>query len=107
MTTSKKDQLAYWSSEDFLNCYFQKLDFSEPYAKAWGSIPQTWVTGPWRNRMKKIVFEFIRDFIKKYKKLPEGEFTFIVNWESKNLHWLIRCLKPEQIVTFPILESGD
>jgi hypothetical protein len=38
MTTSKKDQIAYWSSEAFLNQYFLQLQFNEKYAKATGSI---------------------------------------------------------------------
>lgn len=103
MCVTKKDLLTYWSSDEFLNEYFQKLEFSEPYAKAWGSIPQTWVTNPWRRRMKVIVFEFVRGYVKNYKKLPEGQHNFLVNWENKNLHWLIKCLKADQIVTFPKL----
>ena len=33
MSISKEDQIAYWSSEEFLNKYFQKLKFDEPYIK--------------------------------------------------------------------------
>lgn len=97
----EKNNIAYWSSETFLNDYFLKCEFSEPYAKAWGSIPQAWVTTPWRNRMKKIIFKFIKDYLKSYKKLPEGKFSFLVDWESRDFHWLKKCLKKKQYVIFP------
>lgn len=100
MSTAKQN-LAYWSSEEFLNQYFEELEFNEPYAKTWSSISQGWVTNPWRSRMKKVLFEFIRNYVKKHKKLPKGEFTFVIDWKNKNLHWLVKCLKPNQIVTFP------
>ena len=64
MTISKKDQLAYWSSEAFLNQYFYQLKFNEPYSKATGSIAGGWVRNPWDGRMKKIVFHFVKDYVK-------------------------------------------
>ena len=97
----EKNDIAYWSSETFLHEYFLKCEFSEPYAKAWGSIPQAWVTTPWRNKMKKIIFKFVRDYLKSYKKLPEGKFSFLVDWESSDFHWLKKCLKKKQSVIFP------
>jgi len=33
MSISKEDQIAYWSSEAFLNQYFYQLKFNEPYPK--------------------------------------------------------------------------
>ena len=59
MTISKKDQIAYWSSEAFLNQYFQLLEFDEPYAKAYGTIALGWVTNPWRQHIRQITFKFI------------------------------------------------
>ena len=100
----EKNNIAYWSSETFLNDYFLKCEFSEPYAKAWGSIPQAWVTTPWRNKMKKIVFKFVRGYVKKHKKLPEGELSFFVDWKNRDLHWLKHCLKKKQNVIFPKID---
>ncbi len=59
MIISKKDQIAYWSSEAFLNQYFQSLEFDEPYAKAYGTIALGWVTNPWRHHIRQITFKFI------------------------------------------------
>ena len=100
----EKNNIAYWSSEVFLNDYFHKCEFSEPYAKAWGLIPQAWVTTPWRNKMKKIVFKFVRGYVKKHKKLPEGELSFLVDWKSRDLHWLKHRLKKKQNVIFPKID---
>ena len=47
MTISKKDQIAYWSSDEFLHKYFLKIEFDEPYARAYGTIALGWVTNPW------------------------------------------------------------
>ncbi len=101
MTTLKKDQIAYWSSEESLNQYFQKLEFDEPYARAYGSIALGWVTNPWRQHLKKIVFKYTKSYIKKYKKLPKGRHCFKVNWKTKKPKWLVDCLGTKQIVTFP------
>ncbi len=101
MTISKKDQLTYWSSETFLNQYFQTLEFNEPYANAYGSKARGWVTNPWRQHIRVIVFKYIKIYLGRYKKLPQGEITFEVNWKTKKPKWLINCLKTKQIVTFP------
>ncbi len=101
MTISKKDQLTYWSSEAFLNQYFQTLEFNEPYANAYGSAASGWVTNPWRQHIKAIIFKYVKSYLRRYKKLPQGEITFEVNWKIKKPKWLINCLKTKQIVTFP------
>ena len=106
MSKLKKDQIAYWLSEEFLNQYFQKLEFDEPYARAYGSVPLGWVTNPWRQHIKAIVFKYTKSFVKKYKKLPKGHQTFKVNWKTRKPKWLVDCLRTKQIVTFPkILED--
>jgi hypothetical protein len=107
MTLSKKDQIAYWSSEEFLNNYFQKLEFDEPYARVYGTIALAWVTSPWRHHIRVIVFKFIRSYIKKHKKLPQGKVTFKVNWKTKKPNWLVDCLRQLQVVTFPGIEDTN
>lgn len=103
---TEKNQLAYWSSEIFLNEYFKRVEFDEPYAKSFGTIAQGWVSSPWRQYIKEIVFKYTLDYLKKYKKLPEGHVTFDVNWKTKKPKWLVDCLRTKQIVTFPkILED--
>ena len=56
MTIPKKDKIAYWSSEAFLNQYFYQLKFNEPYSKATGSIAGGWVRNPWDGKMQEIAF---------------------------------------------------
>jgi len=106
MTMSKKDQLTYWSSEAFLNEYFPQLEFNEKYAKATGSIPGQWVRNPWTIKIRGIVFKFVKNYVKKYHRLPEGEYSFNVNWHSPNAKWLMEVLHRKQLVTFPKTE-GD
>jgi len=105
MTISKKDQIAYWSSETFLNQYFYQLKFNEPYSKATGSIAGGWVRNPWDGKMQEIVFHFIKDYVKKHKKLPEGEHSFNVDWDYPNAKWLKKVLLKKQVVTFPELSE--
>ena len=106
MSISKKDQIAYWSSEEFLNKYFQKLEFDEPYAKATGTIALMYVKGTWQRRMKFIVFELTRNHIEAYKRLPVGQYSFLVNWRNRDAHWLIKCLRAKQTITFPKIAGG-
>jgi hypothetical protein len=106
MTLSKKDQLAYWSSEAFLNQYFQSLEFDKPYAKAYGTIALGWVTNPWRQHIRQITFKFVKIYVKKHHRLPEGEHIFNVNWDVRNAKWLNRVLLKEQIVIFPKIEEA-
>ncbi len=106
MTISKKDQIAYWSSEAFLNQYFQIVKFDEPYAKAYGSIALGWVTNPWRQHIKAIVFKYIKSYLRKYKKLPQGEITFEVNWKTRKPKWLVNCLRRKQLVIFPKIDKS-
>jgi hypothetical protein len=101
MTIFKKDQIAYWSSEAFLNEYFSQLEFNEKYAKATGSIAGQWVRNPWTRKIKEIIFKFVKDYVKKHHRLPEGEHSFIVNWHSPNAKWLKQVLQKKQIVIFP------
>ena len=101
MSISKKDQLAYWSSEVFLNQYFQALEFDEPYAKAYGTIALGWVTNPWRQHIRQITFKFIKNYLRRYKNLPKGDHVLIVNWKIRRPKWLSDCLKEKQIVRFP------
>ena len=105
MTISKKDQIAYWSSEAFFNQYFYQLKFNEPYSKATGSIAGGWVRNPWDGRMKKIVFHFVKDYVKKHHRLPKGEHIFNVNWYAPNAKWLKEVLLKKQVVTFPKLSE--
>ena len=105
MTASKKDQIAYWSSDEFLHKYFLKIEFDEPYARAYGTIALGWVTNPWRQHIRVIVFKFIRSYIKKHKKLPQGKVTFKVNWKTKKPKWLVDCLRVIQVVTLPKLRD--
>jgi hypothetical protein len=94
-------RVKYWSSTKFLGSYFNELEFSEPYSEAFGSISQAWVVNPWRNKIKLIVFDFVKQHLKAYKTLPVGEYTFTVEWKSKNLPWLKKCLKEKQVIIFP------
>lgn len=105
MTISKKDQITYWLSEAFLNEYFSQLKFNEKYAKATGSISGQWVRNPWILEIKKIIFKFVKSYIKKYHRLPEGKHIFNVNWHTPNAKWLKEILLKEQVVTFPKLNE--
>jgi hypothetical protein len=101
MTISKKDQIAYWSSEAFLNEYFSRLKFNEKYAKATSSITGQWVRNPWTRKIKEIIFKFVKSYVKKYRHLPEGKHSFNVNWHAPNAKWLKEVLLKKQVVTFP------
>ncbi len=39
--------------------------------------------------------------MKKHKKLPEGAYTFNVNWDAPNAKWLKEVLLKKQVVIFP------
>jgi hypothetical protein len=106
MSISKKDQLIYWLSEEFLNQYFTQLQFNDKYAKATGSIAGQWVRNPWKKKIRGIVFKFVKGYVKKHRKLPEGAHTFNVNWDALNAKWLKQVLLKGQVVTFPKIE-GD
>ena len=101
MTISKKDQIAYWSSEEFLNQYFSQLRFNEKYAKAIGSIAGQMVRNPWTIKIRGIIFKFVKGYVKKHHRLPEGEHTFNVNWYAPNAKYLKEVLLKKQVVTFP------
>ncbi len=101
MSISKKDQIDYWLSEAFLNWYFCQLKFNEKYAKATGSIAGQWVRNPWTQKIKGIIFNFVKDYVKEHNKLPAGEHTFIVNWHAPNAKYLKEVLLKKQVVTFP------
>lgn len=101
MSISKKDQLIYWLSEEFLNQYFTQLKFNEKYSKATGSIAGQWVRNPWAIKIRGVIFNFVRSYVKKHHRLPEGEHKFKVHWDSPNARWLKEVLLKEQIVTFP------
>ena len=105
MSISKKDQLAYWSSVEFLNKYFQRLEFDEPYSKVTGSIAGSWVRNPWTGTIRSIIFDFVKDYLKEQKKLPEGKRCFIVDWRRANAPWLEKVLLNKQVVTFPKLSE--
>ena len=102
----EKNELAYWSSEIFLNEYFKHFAFDEPYAKSFGTIAQGLVSSSWRQYIKEIVFKYTLNYLKKYKKLPEGAVTFDVNWKTKKPIWLIKSLRKKQIVTFPKIKEA-
>jgi hypothetical protein len=106
MSISKKDQIAYWSSEEFLNQYFNQLKFNEPYSKATGSIAGQWVRNPWTGKIRGIVFKFVKSYVKKHHQLPEGEHKFKVNWGAPNAKWLKDVLLKEQVVTFSKLKKN-
>ena len=106
MAIPKKDQIAYWSSDEFLNQYFTQLQFKDKYAKATGSIAGQWGRTPWTKKILGIIFKFVKGYVKKHKKLPEGAHTFNVNWDAPNAKWLKQVLLKEQVVTFPKTE-GD
>jgi hypothetical protein len=101
MSVSKKDQIAYWSSVEFLNEYFTQLQFNEKYSKATGSIEGQWVRNLWTIKIRAIIFKFVKRYIKKCHHLPEGIHTFNVNWDASNAKWLKQALHKEQVVTFP------
>ena len=101
----QKVKINLWSSEDFLNKYFYQLEFNEPYSKATGSIAGGWVRNPWDGKMQEIVFHFIKDYVKKHKKLPEGEHKFNIDWDYPNAKWLKKVLLKKQVVTFPKLSE--
>lgn len=98
-------RIKHWSSKKFLDSYFNTLKFGEPYSKAFGSITHAWVVNPWRNKIKLIVFDFVIQHLKTYKTLPVGQYTFTVEWKSKNLPWLKQCLKEKQTVVFPKVQN--
>ena len=106
MTTSKKDQIAYWSSNEFLNQYFLQLQFNEKYAKATGSIAGQMVRNPWTIKIREVTFKFVKDYVKHHHHLPKGKHTFNVNWNAPNAKWLKRVLLKKQLVTFPKIEGG-
>ena len=98
----EKYNLAYWSSDEFLNEYFTQLKFNDKYAKATGSIAGQWVRNPWTIKIRCIIFKFVKGYVKKYKKLPKGEHTFNVNWYAPNAkNYLRKVLLKKQVVTFP------
>ena len=102
MAIPKKDQIAYWLSDEFLNQYFAQLQFNEKYSKATGSIAGQWVRNPWTIKIRCIIFKFVKGYVKKYKKLPKGEHTFNVNWYAPNAkNYLRKVLLKKQVVTFP------
>jgi hypothetical protein len=101
MAIPKKDQIAYWSSYEFLNQYFTQLLFNDKYAKATGSLAGQWVRNPWTKKIRGIIFKFVKGYLKKHKKLPEGAHTFKVNWYTPNAKWLKEVLLKKQVVTFP------
>ena len=105
MTLSKKDQIAYWSSNEFLNQYFLQLQFNEKYAKATGSIAGQMVRNPWTIKIREITFKFVKGYVKKHHRLPKGEHSFNVNWYAPNAKWLKRVLLTKQLVTFPKLSE--
>ena len=105
MTISKKDQIAYWSSDEFLNQYFTQLQFNEKYSKATGSIAGQLVRNPWTRKIREIIFKFVKGYVKKHYQLPEGEHTFKVNCDTPNAKWLKQVLLKEQVVTFPKLSK--
>jgi hypothetical protein len=105
MTISKKDQIAYWSSDAFLNQYFFQLQFNEKYAKATGSIAGSWVRNHWTGAIKSIIFDFVRDCLKEHKELPQGKRYFITDWRRPNAPWLEKVLLKKQVVIFPELSE--
>jgi hypothetical protein len=105
MAISKKDHLDYWSTDEFLNQYFQKLEFDEPYVKAYGTIALGWVSRPWRQHIRVIMYKFIKSYIKKHKELPQGKVVFEINWKTKTPKWLEDHLRRFQVVIFPKLKG--
>ena len=59
--------------------------------------------------MKKIVFHFVKDYVKKHHRLPKGEHIFNVNWYAPNAKWLKEVLLKKQVVVFAThgLLAGD
>ena len=105
MTIFKKDQIVYWSSEAFLNEYFSQLKFNEKYAKVTGSIAGQWIRNPWTIKIREITFKFVKSYVRKYHRLPEGEHIFKVNWHAPNAKWLKDVLLKEQVMIFPKLKE--
>ena len=95
-----QDKLLVWVSEDFLNKYFYQLNFNDTNSKATGSIAGQWVRNPWDNKMKEVIFNFVREYVNKKQTLPEGEHSFKLDWGSG---YLKDELLSNQIVTFPKL----
>jgi nitrogen fixation protein FixH len=106
MAIFKKDQIAYWSSEAFLNQYFSQLQFNEKYAKATGNIAGSWVRNSWTGTIRSIMFDFVRDYLKEHEKLPQGKKCFIVDWRKPNAPWLEKILLKKQVVKFPRIKGG-
>jgi hypothetical protein len=104
MSISRESKIAYWLSDEFLNLYFTQLQFNEKYSKATGSITGQWVRNPWHIKITGIIFKFVRVYVKKYKRLPEGEHIFNINSYAPNAKWLKQVLLKEQVVTFPKIE---
>ena len=97
----EKKNINLWTSYAFLKKYFYQLDFNEPYSKVTGSIAGGWVRGPWDKKMKVIVLDFVFEYVNRFKKLPEGQHSFDVDWKSLNAPWLKKVLNKKQVVTFP------
>ena len=98
---SPKFNLTYWSSEEFLDQYFLLLKHSEPYSKASGTNAGQWVLNPWRLTMKRVIYAYVREFVKEHNKLPQGKKSFIVDWSNPYAPWLKRILSRKQVITFP------
>ena len=97
-----QEKIDLWTSDTFLKKYFYQLKFNEPHFKATGSIAGSWVRNPWDSKMKEVIFHFVRDYVQKYKKLPEGEHVFKVDWDRPPPgQYLKKALLKKQIVTFP------
>ena len=62
MAIPKKDQIAYWLSDEFLNQYFTQFQFNDKYAKASGSIAGQWVRNSWTKKIRGIIFKFVKGF---------------------------------------------
>jgi hypothetical protein len=106
MSLSKKDLIAFWSTDTFLNQYLQRLKFDEPYAKAYGSIALGWVTNTWHKHINAIALKYTKTYLNRYKKLPKGQHILKVEWKKKKPKWLVDCLKSEQLITFPRVKGG-
>jgi hypothetical protein len=106
MSISKKDQIAYWSSDEFLNQYFAQLQFNEKYSKAIGSIAGQWVRNLWIIKIRAIIFKFVKAYVKKHHRLPKGNHLFNINWEAANAKWLKEVLLKKQVVIFPKIKGA-
>jgi hypothetical protein len=65
-----------------------------------------YVKGTWQRRMKFIAFELTRNHLEAYKRPPVGQYSFLVNWRNRDAHWLVKCLRAKQIITFPKIAGG-